>query len=115
MTYVSTDVEHIARAFPSPDDSKPARSLIYQCGGHIHRAVIGQPRALCDDAGRAAGRRKANQARRSGTTVLSIIATPRAVEIWTREPTRGWPNPSIVDHDAVLSIDYLDCPSTVEF
>jgi len=59
MTKASADVEHIARDFPRPKDSTPARSLTYHCGGHIYRAAIGQPRTQCDDAGRAAGARHA--------------------------------------------------------
>jgi len=114
MTKASTDVEHIARAFPSPEDSRPARSLTYHCGGHIYLAVIGQPRRQCNEAGRAAGHGTGSRAgRASGNTVLSIVATRRAVEIWSREPARDWPNPSIVAHDAVLSIDYLDGPEAI--
>ena len=110
MTNPSMDVEHIARAFPSPKHSRPARSLTYQWGGHIYEAVIGQQRTRCDDAIGWLGRRKAaGQGRRpSGTTVLSIVATQAAVEIWSREPSRDWPNPSLVTRDAVLTIDYLD-------
>jgi hypothetical protein len=114
MSKASADVEHIARDFPRPKDSTPARSLTYHCGGHIYRAAIGQPRAQCDDAGRAAGRKTDSQAGwASGNTVLSIVATRRAVEIWSREPARDWPNPSLVAHDAVLSIDYLDNPEVI--
>jgi len=51
--------------------------------------------------------------RASGNTVLSIVATRRAVEIWSREPARDWPNPSLVAHNAVLSIDYLDSPEVI--
>jgi hypothetical protein len=55
MTNASMDVEHIARAFPSPKDSRPARSLTYRCRGRVYRAVIGQPRRQCDDAASPAG------------------------------------------------------------
>lgn len=114
MTNVSTDVEHLAWAFPSPKDARPARSLTYHCGDHIYRAVIGQQRRQCDDPGRAADRRIGRRSgKASGNTVLSIVATRRAVEIWSREPARDWPNPSLVAHDAVLSIDYLDSPETI--
>ncbi len=114
MTTASADVEHMARDFPRPKDSTPARSLTYHCGGHIYRAAIGQPRTQCDDAGRGAGRKTGNRAgRASGNTVLSIVATRRAVEIWSREPARDWPNPSLVAHDAVLTIDYLDNPERI--
>jgi len=116
MTTPSAEAEQIARAFPSPKHSRPARSLTYQFGGHIYRAVIGQPRTRCADAGRGAGRWPGKRAgRASGSVVLSIVATRQAVEIWSCEPARGWPNPSIVAHDAVLSIDYLDNPGTIEF
>ena len=110
MTDPSMDVEHTARAFPSPKHSRPARSLTYQCGGHIYQAVIGQQRTRFDNAIGWLGRRKsAGQTQRpSGTTVLSIVATRAAVEIWSREPSRDWPNPSLVARDSVLNIDYLD-------
>ena len=114
MSKPSTDVEHIARAFPSPKDSRPARSVVYHCSGHIYSAIIGKPRWQCDDARRAAGRGTGIRAGlASGSTVLSIVATRRAVEIWSREPARDWPNPSLVSHDAVLSIDYLDGPEAI--
>jgi len=114
MTNAGTDVEHIAWAFPSPKDSRPARSLTYHCGDHIYQAVIGQQRRQCDAAARAAGRGPSSRARpASGNTVLSIVATRRAVEIWSREPARDWPNPSLVAHDAVVSIDYLDSPEAI--
>jgi hypothetical protein len=115
MTNASMDVEYRARAFPSPQDSRPARSLTYRCGGHIYQAVIGQPRRQCDDAVGAAGRRKpaGRAGLASGNTVLSIVATRASVEIWSREPTRDWPNPSLVAHDAVLNIDYLESPDIV--
>jgi len=114
MTKASADVEHIARDLPRPNDSTPARSLTYHRGGHIYRAAIGQPRAQCDDAGRAAGRKTGSRPGwAGGNTVLSIVATRRAVEIWSREPARDWPNPSLVAHDAVLSIDYLDNPEVI--
>jgi hypothetical protein len=45
--------------------------------------------------------------------VLSIVATRSAVEIWSREPARDWPNPSLIAHDEVLSIDYLDGPDAI--
>jgi hypothetical protein len=115
MTNDSVDVEHSAREFPSPKDSRPARSLTYRWGGHIYQAVIGRQRRLCDAArgadgpGTAAG----SAGRASGNTVLSIVATEAAVEIWSREPTRGWPNPSLVAHDAVLHVDYLDRSDTI--
>jgi hypothetical protein len=114
MTKSSMDVEHIARAFPSPMDSRPARSLTYQWGGHIYQAVIGRQRRHCDADG-AAGRSVAVRPGRGagGNTVLSIVATKAAIEIWSREPARGWPNPSLVAHDAVLHIDYLDEPDTI--
>jgi hypothetical protein len=111
MTDPSMDVEHTARAFPSPKHSRPARSLTYKCGGHIYEAVIGQQRTRFDNAIGWLGRRKlGGQAalQPSGTTVLSIVATATAVEIWSREPSRDWPNPSLVARDAVLNIDYLD-------
>ena len=114
MTNASMDVEHIARAFPSPKDSRPARSLTYRCGGLIYRAVIGQPRR-CDEAGGPArrGKHSGRASLATGDTVLSIVATRAAVEIWCREPTRDWPNPSLIDHDAVLTIDYLDSLDTI--
>ena len=110
MTKSKLDVEHTARAFPSPKGSRPARSLTYHCGGHIYRAVIGQPRRQCDELSGAANHRKPAGRTRSvsGSTVLSIVATQAAVEIWSREPARDWPNPSLVAHGAVLNIDYLD-------
>jgi len=115
MTKARMDVEHIARAFPSPKGSRPARSLTYHCGGHIYRAVIGQPRRQCD--GLSGGTSHGNPAGRtgpaSGSTVLSIVATLAAVEIWSREPAHGWPNPSLVAHGAVLNIDYLDSPDVI--
>jgi len=114
MTKASADVEHIARDLPRPNDSTPARSLTYHRGGHIYRAAIGQPRAQCDDAGRAVGRKTGSRPGwAGGNTVLSIVATRRAVEIWSREPARDWPNPTLVAHDAVLSIDYLDNPEVI--
>jgi hypothetical protein len=114
MIQSSTDAEHIARAFPSPKDSRPARSLTYQCCGHIYRAVIGQPRRQCEGVSDPARRRKpaGREGRASGNTVLSIVATHAAVEVWSRE-TREWPNPSLVGHDAVLDIDYLDDPDAI--
>jgi hypothetical protein len=45
--------------------------------------------------------------------VISIQATKAAVEIWSKEPAFGWPNPSLVAHDAVLDIEYLDEPDAV--
>jgi len=110
VTNPSMDVEHIARAFPSPKHSRPARSLTYEWGGHVYEAVIGQQRTRCDKAIGWLGRMMpAGQGRRTtGTTVLSIVATQAAVEIWSREPSRDWPNPSLVGRDAVLNIDYLD-------
>src|SRR5215467_9701556 len=112
MTNPSMDVEQSARTFPSPKNSRPARSLTYQCGGHIYQAVIGQQRRRCDTA--MPGRGKlARAGRLSGNTVLSIVATQAAVEIWSREPSRDWPNPSLVARDAVLNIDYLDDPDSM--
>src|SRR5215469_7014769 len=110
MTKPKMDVEHTARGFPSPQGSRPARSLTYRCGGHIYRAVIGQPRRRCDELGGAASHGKPAVRTRSvsGSTVLSIVATQAAVEIWSREPASDWPNPSLVAHGAVLNIDYLD-------
>jgi hypothetical protein len=116
MIEPSTDTEHIARAFPSPKHSRPARSLTYEWSGHVYRAVIGQLRRKCDDSRRGGGRGKWKRAgKASGSVVLSIVATRQAVEIWCCEPARGWPNPSMVPHDAVLSIDYLDSPGTIDF
>jgi hypothetical protein len=114
MTNSSMRVEHIARAFPSPDGSRPARSLTYQCGGHIYRTVIGQPRRQCE-AGCPAGCGRATRGadRASGNTVLSIVATQNAIEVWSREPALDWPNPSLVAPDAVLAIDYLDNPDAL--
>jgi len=115
MNKPKTDVEHIARAFPSPKGSRPARSLTYHCSGHIYRAVIGQPRRQCVGASGAPSHGKT--ARRpgpaSGSMVLSIVATQAAVEIWSREPARDWPNPSLVAHGAVLNIDYLDSSDVI--
>jgi len=51
--------------------------------------------------------------RTSGNTVISIVATSAAVEIWSRDPPQGWPNPSLLAHDAVLSIDFLDNPGVI--
>jgi hypothetical protein len=102
-------------SFPSPRGSRPARSLAYQCGGRIYLAVIGHQRRRWDGA-RGAAAATAAFARAgpgSGNTVISIVATKAAIEIWSREPTLGWPNPSLVPHDAVLSIEYLDKPDTV--
>jgi hypothetical protein len=115
MTKPSMDVEHVARAFPSPKHSRPARSLTYQSGGHIYEAVIGRQRTRCDNGiGWLGCRKPAGRARRpSGSTVLSIVATQAAVEIWSREPSRDWPNPSLVDRAAVLNIDYLDDPDDI--
>ena len=115
MTKCSTDVEHIARAFPSPRDSRPARSLTYQCGGHLYQAVIGRQRQQCDNPGVAAacGRTTGGAGRASGNTVLSIVATNAAIEIWSREPAKGWPNPSLVAHEAVVNIDYLEDLGTI--
>jgi len=107
----SMDVEHVARAFPSPKDSKPVRSVTYHCGDHIYQAVIGQRRSKCDDWGRGDGLRPARLGRRaSGRAVLSIVATSRAVEIWSREPATDWPNPSLIGYDAIVGIEYLDKP-----
>jgi hypothetical protein len=112
MTNRSMDVEHIARAFPSPKDSRPARSLTYQWGGHTYRAVIGHQRRQCEDrAGRGPAIQPAQRV--SGNTVLSIVATKSAIEIWSREPTRGWPNPCLIAHHAVLDIEYLDKPEPI--
>jgi hypothetical protein len=99
MTDASTDVEQRARIFPSPENSRSARSLTYRSGGRIYSAVIGQARKQRDAAGVAPA---------SGSTVLSIVATHSAVEIWCREPARDWPNPSLVSQDDILSIDYFD-------
>lgn len=115
MTKRSVDCEQRARAFPSPIGSRPARSLTYRCGGRIYLAVIGRQRRRWDGA-RGVCDAVAEFARAgpgSGNTVISIVATKAAVEIWSREPTLGWPNPSLIPHDAVLSIEYLDKTDTV--
>jgi len=116
MTRPKLDVEHMARAFPSPHNSRPARSLTYQWEGHIYQATIGQKRRQHDNAVGSAGNRMANRPsvrRASGNVVLSIVATKAAVEIWSREPTSGWPNPCLVALDSVLDIDYLDEPDVI--
>ena len=115
MTKPSMDAENIARAFPRPLDSRPARSLTYHCDGRIYRAVIGEPRRQRDAASRAGRVEPAwPQGRRaSGNTVVSIVATRAAVEIWSCEPAGDWPNPSLVAPDAVLNIDYLDNPDSL--
>ena len=115
MTKPKMDAEHVARAFPRPKGSRPARSLTYHCGGHIYRAVIGQPRRKCDELGGAAshGKPTGRTGSVSGSTVLSIVATRAAVEIWSREPALDWPNPSLVAHGAVLNIDYLDSADVI--
>jgi hypothetical protein len=116
MTRRKSDVEHAARAFPSPHNSRPARSLTYQWEGHIYQATIGQKRRKYDNAAGTAVRwmvARSGGRRPSGSVVLSIVATKAAVEIWSREPTCGWPNPSLVALDSVLDIDYLDGPRTL--
>ena len=109
------DVDHIARAFPRPHDSRPVRSLTYEWDGRIYRAVIGGKRRQYgsgrDSAARRNGSRSTGPA--SGNLVLSIVATKAGIEIWSREPPRGWPNPSLVALDAVVDIDYLDEPGAV--
>ncbi|MGN6676789.1 MAG: hypothetical protein ACTHKL_03290, partial [Streptosporangiaceae bacterium] len=110
----SMDVEHIARAFPRPQDSRPVRSLTYQWDGRIYRAVIGGKRRPYDNAPDSAARRASRSSGpASGNLVLSIVATKAGIEIWSREPPRGWPNPSLVTLDAVVDIDYLDEPRGV--
>jgi hypothetical protein len=110
MIRSSMDVEHIARAFPRPQDSRPVRSLTYQWDGHIYRAVIGGKRHQCESARSSVAHRNVSRSRgpATGNLVLSIVATKAGVEIWSREPPRGWPNPSLVAPDAVVDIDYLD-------
>src|SRR6266700_678656 len=99
MTKPSMDAEHIARAFPRPQDSRPARSLTYHRDG---ASRVGHVEPAWPQ-GRGA----------SGNTVLSIVATRAAVEIWSCEPAGDWPNPSLVAPDAVLNIDYLDNPDSL--
>jgi len=41
------------------------------------------------------------------------VATNAAIEIWSREPAKGWPNPSLVAHEAVVNIDYLEDLGTI--
>jgi hypothetical protein len=115
MIRSSMDVEHIARAFPRPQDSRPVRSLTYHWDGRIYRAVIGGKRRPYDTAPDSAARRRASRSSgpASGNVVLSIVATKAGIEIWSREPPRGWPNPSLVTLDAVVDIDYLDEPRGV--
>lgn len=107
MTTPGMDWERTARLFPRPAASRPARSVTYRLGSDVYQAVIGHRRtrwARMAGPEIATGRRL----RASGSTVISIVATARAVEIWSREPPEGWPNPSVLVHDSVLSIDYLD-------
>jgi hypothetical protein len=115
MIRSSMDVEHSARAFPRPHDSRPVRSLTYHWDGRIYRAVIGGKRRQYGNARDSAARRHAARASgpASGNLVLSIVATKAGIEIWSREPTRGWPNPSLVALDEVVDIDYLDEPRAV--
>ncbi|MGN6792856.1 MAG: hypothetical protein ACTHJW_10785 [Streptosporangiaceae bacterium] len=104
MTDASMEVEQRARAFPRPENSRPARSVTYHSGGRVYRAAIGQPRSRCGGVYGAPG---------SGSAVLSIVATGSAVEIWCLEPARDWPNPSVISRHDVLSIDYLDHPDAI--
>lgn len=107
MTTQGMDWERTARLFPRPAGSRPARSVTYRWGSDTYQAVIGHRRTR---RARRAGLRRATERRErpSGNTVIGIIATPKAVEIWSREPPDGWPNPSVLALDSVLGIDYLD-------
>jgi hypothetical protein len=115
MIRSSMDVEHIARGFPRPQYSRPVRSVTYHWDGCIYRAVIGGKRRQYDNAPDSAARRRGSKSSgpASGNLVLSIVATKAGIEIWSREPPRGWPNPSLVTLDAVVDIDYLDEPRAV--
>jgi hypothetical protein len=86
MIRSSMDVEHIARAFPRPQDSRPVRSLTYQWDGHIYRAVIGGKRHQCESARSSVAHRNVSRSRgpATGNLVLSIVATKAGVEIWSR-------------------------------
>ena len=112
MTTPGMDWDRAARLFPRPAGSRPARSVTYHWGSDIYQAIIGHRRtrsAISPGRATATRRRK----RTSGNTVISIVVTATAVEIWSREPPQGWPNPSVLAHDTVLSIDYLDNPGVI--
>jgi hypothetical protein len=112
MTRRSLDAEDVARAFPSPQNSRPARSLTYEYQGCIYQAIIGRKRRQWDDSvgSRTPRARTSSASRATGNVVLSIVANKAAIEIWSREPACGWPNPSLVALDSVLDINYLEDP-----
>ena len=112
MSTPGMDWERTARLFPRPAGARPARSVTYQWGSDVYQAVIGHRRmrwaSAVGPATATGGRR-----RTSGNTVISIVATTTAIEIWSKDPSLGWPNPSLLAHDNVLSIDFLDSPGVI--
>jgi hypothetical protein len=104
------DWDRQARVFPGPSGSRPARSLIYIHGGDTYKATIGRPRkryprAPCRSVVPDAPHRGEGQ--ESGNRVIAIVVTDTLVEVWSKEPSDGWANPSLVPHGEVLSIQYL--------
>lgn len=102
------DWVHQARVFPGPPGSRPARSVFYTHRGETYKATIGRPRRRYSRrAGFAAATAGHAEAEESGSAVIAIVVTDRQVEVWSAEPAQGWANPSLVPHDEITNIQYL--------
>lgn len=111
MRIARSDRDRQARVFPGPSGSRPARSLIYIHGGDTYKATIGRPRKRYPQAPPAGpvipdGPYRA-EGQESGNTVIAIVVRDQLVEVWSKEPSDGWANPSLIPHGEVLNIQYL--------
>jgi hypothetical protein len=104
--------ERRARSFPAPRGSEPALSVLYRQDGHQYQATVGQRRRRCPRWPRT--RRDAHATgpfarwRETGNTVIGIVVRHGLVEVWSREPALGWPNPSLLARDDVMNIQFAE-------
>jgi hypothetical protein len=44
----------------------------------------------------------------TGSTVTVIVDLGHVIQVWSEEPSHGWANPSLVGHNEVISVEWLD-------